>query len=352
MGNRDIDPDAFAGLNGGAQSADVAERTNGLIDGGSDTLGAVSAVAGLAASLPKLDDIVEVGEDDTSPLTESEKIQKGKTEEVILAASEAGRAAIWVMGQGFAAAAKGKWFRGDYSGLEEYMAALVPEVVPRQARRWVTGSKLALAITERTGEAPVEGQIRELTKAKGKEKKTLPEDLAEDMYVVLGSVASETGNRVTAKVVEEFREVVEDAELPEIPEERQRALDEWARALFVEPANPGPIGPGPFEDDSNKPEGVEGGDGVHVAEIVETPQLDALDQALADLRSARKTIKRPNFEAAIDEGDHERYRRLLNQLQDLTKELHGVAGRAPWPAVVLPAQAAASDSEGAESATA
>ncbi|KAB7833544.1 hypothetical protein [Streptomyces mobaraensis] len=347
--NQDVDDDAFEGLRGEQQN-DVANRTNALLDGPNDDASAVAAadsVMRLAKALPKLEDIVEVGEEDTSPLTEKELEQKSKTEEVILAANAAGKAAIWVMGQGLAAASLGKWYRDTHPNLEAYVADLVPDVVPRQARRWVTGSKLALAVTARTGEAPVEGQIRELTRAKGKgkEKTVLPHEVAEDMYIAAANVASETGQKVTAKVLEEFRNVVEGATvLPGDEEERQVTLQEWVRPLLT-----GPIGPDSADNDADSDGDGAGGEGsnddVHDAEVVETPQLDALDQALADLKAARKTIKRTTFETAIDEGDHARYHQLVQQLRTLTAELKGATDRAPWPTAPVPAQGDSPDTE-------
>ncbi|MFJ8855209.1 hypothetical protein [Streptomyces sp. NPDC102437] len=348
MRNQDVDDDAFASLSGEEKSG-VSERTDALLDGPTDVELAVdpaASVIALSASLPKLEDIAPVEDDDTSELSDTEKIQKGQTEDVIRTAHAAGKAAVWVIGQGIAAAARGKWFRRTHPTLEAYVADLVPEVVPRQARRWVAGSPLALAIAARTGEAPNEGQIRGLIQARGD--MTLPQDLARDMYVTVEAVAKETGQKVTAKVLEEFRDVIEDesTELPAGPEEREAVLTEWARAFFA-----GPIGPDSFETESNEGEDGEPADDVQDAEVVETPHLDSLTQALVDLKAARKAIKRATFEGAIDEGEHDQYRELVTALRTLSSELKRATDRAPWPAVPVPNQAEHQDNEEPEGAT-
>lgn len=339
MARNDVDDDEFAGL-GGDNGTDVETQTSKLLDAPQGDVERVTdpaeAVIQLASSLPSLDDVAAVEEDDTSALTDAEQVQKAKTEEVILTAHAAGRAAVWVIGQGIAAASKGRWFRATHQTLEEYIADLVPDVVPRQARRWVKGSKVALAIAARTGQAPVEGQVRALVEARGDSK--LPEPVAVGMYVAADTVAKETGTKVTAQVIKEFRDIVEDLDLPEDPEEQQATLQEWAREVLA----PGPIGPGMFETESNDGEGG-ADDDVQDAEIVETPHLDALDQALVDLKAARKAVKRTTFEGAADEGDHDRYRQLVSELRALTEELQRAARRAPAVAVPVPAPAEAQD---------
>ncbi|WP_438297785.1 hypothetical protein [Streptomyces sp. HUAS TT7] len=349
--NQDVDDDEFAGLNGDTGS-DVDTQTGKLLDvPKQDPKVVFDSVVALADSLPRLDDIAEVEEGDVSELTDTEKQQKEDTETVIVAASKVGKAAIWVMGQGFAAAKKGQWFRGTHPTIEAYMADLVPDVVPRQARRWVTGSSLALAITSRTGTAPVEGQIRELVKAKGKEKVTLPQDVAEDMYVVANEVADTTGAKVTAKVLSDFRTKVEAVGgLPEEREQRKATLQELALDALA-----GPIGPG-STDGTTEGEGSEGSGGteddVIDAEIV-TPQLDALDEALQTLKTVRKTIKAPTFKDAVAEHDPARYSTLIKELRTITRELHGVTDRAPGPMTVsLPAQAEHDEAEQSEDAAA
>ncbi|MFD5906537.1 hypothetical protein ACFWHG_34260 [Streptomyces microflavus] len=333
--NQDVDDDEFAGLSGDTGS-DVDTQTGKLLDAPrQDPKVVFDSVVALADSLPSIDDITEVEEGDLSELTDTERQQKEDTETVILAASKVGKAAIWVMGQGFAAAKKGQWFRGTHLTIEQYMAYLVPDVVPRQARRWVTGSSLALAITSRTGTAPVEGQIRELVRVKGTEKKTLPQDIAADMYVVATEVAGTTGTKVTAKVLSDFRTKVEAASLPEEREQRKTTLQELALDALA-----GPIGPESTDDggadarNSGEPE-----DAIIDAEIV-TPQLDALDEALQVLKAVRKTIKAPTFKNAVAEQDPARYSTLIRELRTITRELHGVADRAPGPMnVPVPAQA-------------
>ncbi|MGW1043670.1 hypothetical protein [Streptomyces sp. NPDC002547] len=348
--NQDVDDDEFAGL-GGDTGSDVDTQTGKLLDVPKQDPAAVfDSVVALAGSLPRLDDIAEVEEGDVSALTDTEKQQKEDTETVIIAASKVGKAAIWVMGQGFAAAKKGQWFRGTHPTIEAYMADLVPDVVPRQARRWVTGSSLALAITSRTGTAPVEGQIRELVRAKGKEKSTLPQDVAEDMYVVASEVADTTGAKVTAKVLSDFRTKVEETGLPEEREQRKATLQELALDALA-----GPIGPGSTEG-TTEGESTEGSgeaeDDVIDAEIV-TPHLDALDEALRALKTVRKTIKAPTFKDAVAEHDPARYSTLIKELRTITRELHGVTDRAPGPMnVSLPAQAEHDEAEQPEDAAA
>lgn len=344
--NQDVDDDEFAGLTGDSGS-DVGAQTGKLLDvPKQDPKAVFDSVVALADSLPRLDDIAEVEEGDVSPLSATEKQQKEETETVILAASKVGKAAIWVMGQGFAAAKKGKWFRETHPTIEAYMADLVPDVVPRQARRWVTGSTLALAITARTGTAPVEGQIRELVRAKGKEKKTLPQDVAEDMYVVATEVADTTGAKVTAKVLADLRKKVEDTGLPEKSEQRKAALQELALDALT-----GPIGP--ESADGQTQHSGEAEDDVIDAEIVPTPNLDALDEALRALKTIRKTIKAPTFKDAVAEHDPERYSTLIKDLRAITRELQGVTDRAPGPMTAsVPAQAEHEDAEQPEGAPA
>ncbi|MGW6605160.1 hypothetical protein [Streptomyces sp. NPDC055036] len=347
--NQDVD-DEFADLSGTSKNDDVDAQTGKLLDvpmdiPKQDPVVAFDAVVRLADSLPSLDDVAEVIEGDVSPLTDTEKQQKEETEGVILAASKAGKAAIWVMGRGFAAAKKGQWFRETHPTIEAYMADLVPDVVPRQARRWVTGSSLALAITARTGTAPVEGQVRELVRAKGKEKTTLPQDVAEDMYVVAEKVAASTGAKVTAKVLADFREKVEETGLPQEAEQREAALQE----LMLD-ALAGPIGP--ESSDGSSGESDDSDDDVIDAEIF-TPQLDALDEALRSLKTVRKTIKAPTFKEAVAEHDPERYSALIKDLRTITRELSGAADRAPGPIVVsVPAQAEHDDAEEPEGSAA
>ncbi|MCQ8194681.1 hypothetical protein [Streptomyces rugosispiralis] len=331
--NQDVADDEFAGLDGSSGTDDVGTQTGKLLEVPKQDPAAVyDSVVALAGSLPSLDDVAEVEEGDVSPLTDAEKQQKEETETVIVAASKVGKAAIWVMGQGFAAAKKGQWFRETHPTIEAYMADLVPEVVPRQARRWVTGSTLALAITSRTGTAPVEGQIRELVRAKGKEKKTLPQDIAEDMYVVANEVADTTGAKVTAKVLANFRKKVEETGLPQEVEQRKATLQELALDALA-----GPIGPEAQDGAAGEPE--EAQDDVVEAEIV-TPHLDALDKALRTLKTVRKTIKAPTFREAVAEHDPERYSALITDLRTITRELNGVTDRAPGPMdLTVPTQA-------------
>ncbi|MFD3907823.1 hypothetical protein ACFXOL_11060 [Streptomyces californicus] len=348
--NQDVDDDEFAGLDGDSGS-DVDTQTGKLLDvPKQDPAVVFDSVVALAGSLPRLDDVTEVEEGDVTELTDTEKQQKEDTETVIIAASKVGKAAIWVMGQGFAAAKKGQWFRGTHPTIEAYMADLVPDVVPRQARRWVTGSSLALAITSRTGTAPVEGQIRELVRAKGKEKTTLPQDVAEDMYVVATDVADTTGAKVTAKVLSDFRAKVEKAGLPEEREQRKATLQELALDALA-----GPIGPGSTDDGGTAGEGTDSGepeDDIIDAEIV-TPQLDALDEALRTLKAVRKTIKAPTFKEAVAEQDPARYSTLIKELRTITRELQGVTDRAPGPmSVSLPTQAENDEAEQPEGAAA
>jgi hypothetical protein len=344
--NQDVDDDEFAGL-GGDSGTDVETQTSKLLDAPQDdppgdvelVTDPAEAVIRLASSLPSLDDVAAVEEDDTSALTDAEQVQKAKTEEVILTAHAAGRAAVWVIGQGIAAASKGRWFRATHQTLEEYIADLVPDVVPRQARRWVKGSTVALAIAARTGQAPVEGQVRPLVEAR-RDVHVDRDGLGQLGVAAAATVAKETGAKVTAQVLKEFRDVVEDEDLPEDPEEQQATLQEWAREVLV----PGPNGPGMFETESNGGVGEDGADDdVQDAEVVETPHLDALDQALVDLKAARKAVKRTTFEGAADEGDHDRYRQLVSELRTLTEELQRAARRAPAVAVAVPAPAEPQD---------
>lgn len=342
--NEDVDAEAFAGLRG-TKGSDVGAQTDKLLDAPEqDPAAVLDSVVRLADSLPSLDDVAEVVEGDVSPLTDKEKQQKEETETVIIAARQVGKAAIWVMGQGFAAAKKGQWFRDTHPTIEEYMADLVPDVVPRQARRWVTGYSLALAITSRTGTAPVEGQIRELVRAKGKEKATLPQDVAEDMYVVATEVADTTGAKVTAKVLADIRKKVEKTGLPTETEERKTTLQELALDALA-----GPIGP---ESSQELTEEGEAEDDVIDAEIV-APNLDALEEALRALKAVRKTIKAPTFKDAVAEHDPERYSTLIKDLRALTRELHSVTDRAPGPMTVsLPSQAEREDTEQPEGSAA
>lgn len=348
--NHDIDPDAFA-LLGGEDQDDVGERTDLLISPPEvPATETADAILRLAKRLPSLDDIKEVEEGDISPLTGKELEQKARTEEVILAASAADKAAIWVMGQGFANAARGKWFRATHPSLEAYMADLVPHVVTRQARRWVTGSTLALAIADRTGEAPVEGQVRELVQVKGKgsEKRVLPNDLAEDMFVAASTVATAAGQSVTAKVLHGLREQVEELSIiPGAEDERMALLEGLARTQLA-----GPIGPGSFEGDSNKLTDGSDADDVTDAEIVETPYLDALHQAASSLKEARKATRKHQFEAAAAEGNPDQYQRLVTELRMLVNDIERNVRRAPLPALPVPAQAEHRDSKQPEGAAA
>lgn len=286
--------------------------------------GAAEAITKLAAGLPNLADVVEVADDDHSELTAREEQQKDQTETVIRTAHAAGKAAVWVIGQGIAAAGKGKWFRGTHSSLEDYVAAVIPDVVPRQARRWVTGYPVALAITSRTGESPVEAQVREIT--------DLPERVAVELYAAADDAARAAGTRLTAKHLTELRRTLRERDLPDDPDHAREDLRARAAIIFRPEKNPGPIGPGSFESDSNESGGA-GSDDVQEAEIVERPQLDSLNRGLIELKAARRHLNKTAFQQAPTEGDPERYEELLSDINAVLTVLSGRVKRAPQPDV-------------------
>ncbi|WP_037904965.1 hypothetical protein [Actinacidiphila yeochonensis] len=285
--------------------------------------GAAEAITKLAAGLPNLADVTEVLDDDRSDLTAREEQQKDQTETVIRTAHAAGKAAVWVMGQGIAAAAKGKWFRRTHSSLEQYVVDLIPDVVPRQARRWVTGYPIALAITSRTGESPVEGQVREIA--------DLPESVAVELYAAADTAARAAGGRLTAKHLTDLRRSLRDRPLPADPDQAREDLHGRATVLFQPPKVPGPIGPGSFESDSNGVGGRSDADDIEDAEIVEHPQLDSLHRGLIELKAARRHLTKAAFQEATTEGDPERYEELLREINAVLTVLNGRAKRAPQP---------------------
>ncbi|MFJ2781531.1 hypothetical protein [Kitasatospora sp. NPDC087315] len=320
------------------QVDDVGDRTQDILDRKevARPVDVLEEVRKLSASLPALDQVSEVAEEDQSDLTEDEIAQRDQTEKVILTANAVGKAAVWVIGQGIAAAARGRWHRKTHASLEAYVQDLVPDVVPRQARRWVTGAPVALAITERVGVVPAESQVRGIA--------SLPKDRAVAIYGATHSAAQTAGVRHTAKHVDDLRDRVALAGLPEDPDEAAITLEQMAKELFT-----GPIGPGTFEN-SNEAGGEPQAptpagesptstapDDIQDAEVVDTPHLDALAEALVSLKAARKRIKRATFEGAIGEGDHPRYRQLVEDMRELASELNRGTRRAPLPSADVPA---------------
>lgn len=287
--------------------------------------GAVEAITKLASALPNLADVTEVADDDQSDLTSREEQQKEQTETVIRTAHAAGKAAVWVIGQGIAAASKGKWYRRSHASLEDYVADVIPDVVPRQARRWVTGYPVALAITSRTGESPVEAQVREIT--------DLPEDVAVELYSAADEAARAAGTRLTAKHLTDLRRSLRDQPLPEGQDAARADLRMRAASIFQLPKIPGPIGPGSFESNSNVTAAGADEEDVQDAEVIEHPQLDTLNRGLIELKAARRHLTKAAFQEATTEGDPERYEELLREIEAALTVLTGRVRRAPQPVV-------------------
>ncbi|WP_042428087.1 hypothetical protein [Streptacidiphilus anmyonensis] len=282
---------------------------------------AAEAVMKLATALPSINDVAEVEEGDQSDLSAKEAQQKEQTETVIRTAHATGKAAVWVIGQGIAIMTKGKLYRRTHSTLEDYVAELIPDVVPRQTRRWVTGSKVALAIATRQGEAPVESQVRKLT--------DLPEEVAVELYVAANDAATAAGQRLTAESLGQLAQAVRGADLPQDGAKARIALREWADALFAPPSEPEPKG---FDGDgatSDSTEDEKDGTGVQDAEVVEQPHLDSLGRGLIELKAARKRITKATFEGAQAEGDPEQYAKLLADIRRLLGQMDAVVARAP-----------------------
>ncbi|MGW2543806.1 hypothetical protein ACWC5I_23740 [Kitasatospora sp. NPDC001574] len=320
------------------QVDDVGDRTDDLLNDKKELAQQVDVLAEvrkLSAALPDLDKVAAVAEDDQSDLTEQETAQREQTEKVILTANAVGKAAVWVIGQGVAAVARGRWYRKTHTSLEAYVQDLVPDVVPRQARRWVTGAPVAMAITAKVGVVPAESQVRGIA--------SLPTDRAVAIYGATHSAAQSAGVRHTAKHVDDLRDRAALVSLPDDPAEAATALEQMAKELLA-----GPIGPGSFENSNkaghSRESAAAAGEGTassapdHIqdAELVDTPHLDALAEALLSLKAARKRVKRATFEGAIAEGDQPRYRQLVADLRELASELNRASRRAPLPSVDAP----------------
>ncbi|MFJ4880863.1 hypothetical protein ACIP93_37435 [Streptomyces sp. NPDC088745] len=82
----------------------------------------------------------------------------------------------------------------------------------------------------------------------------------------------------------------------------------------------------------------------HEEQAQQTPALDRLDSALANLRSAHKDVTARVINAARDEGAPERFRAVLEELRSMTSRMDGVTERAVAKDKKLRAQEAAAAS--------
>ncbi|MFV8133239.1 hypothetical protein [Streptomyces syringium] len=294
-------------------SSAVAARTNDLLDG-KVTGDPLRALRELAESLPKLDAVQEVLEGDASELTEVEKQQKDKTEEVIRIAVATGNASIWIAAQGLERAYKGRWWRRSHDTYEAY----VNDLTGRSAsyvRRLRSGAPLALETAARTGRVPNPGQVDETRKTE----KTHGQSAAIMLFQVVSEVAEELGDKPTAETLRVVRQglppvLPDDAEQQKIEIERvtRRSLghgvetdDEADAEDEAGAGNPASTAESQSEERADG-DGDGGDDEIVEAEVV-PESLVVIKDATKTLLNFNRSITRATFAAAAAEADPHDY---------------------------------------------
>lgn len=323
----------------GSPSSAVAARTEEILDGRQATADPIASLKALADSLPSLDEVQAVADDDTSELTDTERQQKDKTESIIRTAVAAGSTAIWVIAQGLERAAKGKWWRRSHATY----AAYVGDLTGRSAsyiRRLRSGAPLALETAAQTGRVPNPGQIEETRKAQRQH----GTEAAIMLFQVVSEVTEELGDKTTAETLEAVRKELPSA-LPDVPEQARATIEHVTRRTL---GHGGGGDPAAFEANSN--------DGVRIR----TPDIDAspsgpqetstaeshdddiedaeiVPEHLVALKDALKTLTRVNREitknvfaqAALKPDDAEEYERVRQAIIKRTTAIRNKALHAP-----------------------
>lgn len=303
-------------------SSAVADRTNALLDGkgASDP---IQVMRELAESLPNLDAVQEVSEGDASELTETERQQKNKTEEVIRTAVAVGNASIWIVAQGLERAHKGRWWRRSHETYEAY----VNDLTGRSAsyvRRLRSGAPLALETAARTGRVPNPGQVEETRKTE----KVHGQTAAILLFQVVSEVAEEMGDKSTAETLRLVRQELPPA-LPDAPEQQKIEIERVTRRALghgVEDADEAEDDP--EQDAENRGTGMEAGaneetgsgadgrddehsDGGDDDEIVDAEivpeSLVVIKDAAKTLLNFNRSITRKTFIQAAAEANPEEY---------------------------------------------
>ncbi|MEU7222260.1 hypothetical protein [Streptomyces chrestomyceticus] len=334
-------------------TAAVVKRTQALLDGGGRA-GAdpIEALRQLRASLPDLDDVRPVAEDDTSALSETELRQKEQTEGAIRTAVAAGNEAIWIVAEGMQRAAKGKWWRASHATYEAYVRDLTGRSAS-YVRRLRAGAPLALETASRTGRAQNPGQNEETRKVA----KQFGTEAAVMFFDVVSEVVEELGGQATAEDLRIAREEL-PAALPEVPGQQRAEVERAARRALghgTEAASDGEAEETesnnsnsgvrirtPEDADGEQQAGVAGGgegdaeDEIIDAEIVPEPVV-ALKEAIKTLTALNKAISNDTFTQAAQEGEAKEYAELRNRFLTKATALQKKALRAP--AVYAPAPA-------------
>ncbi|MGP3632427.1 hypothetical protein ACTU45_03450 [Streptomyces sp. 24-1644] len=315
--------------------AAVAARTEAILEGRPAAADPMASLKELADSLPGLDEVQAVDEDDTSELTETERKQKDKTESVIRTAVATGNAVIWVIAQGLERAAKGKWWRRSHTTYEAY----VNDLTGRSAsyvRRLRSGAPLALETAAQTGRVPHPSQIEETRKAQrqhGTEAAVL-------LFQVVSEVTDELGGKATAETLEAVRKELP----PALPEQARATIERVARRTLGHGGSDDD--PAAFEEDSNDgvrirtPDGETGspgtqhadgndGDDIEDAEIV-PEHLVALKDALKALNTVNKAVTKDVFtQAAADPDDAAEYEKVRQAIIKRATAIRNKALHAP-----------------------
>ncbi|MFF1360673.1 hypothetical protein [Streptomyces sp. NPDC058297] len=315
----------------------VTARTEAILEGRPAAADPIASLKKLADSLPSLDEVQAVAEDDTSELTPTERQQKDTTEGVIRTAAAAGNTVIWIIAQGLERAAKGKWWRRSHATYEAY----VVELSGRSAsyiRRLRSSAPLALETASQTGLVPNPGQVEETRKAErqhGTEAAIL-------LFQVVSKVTEELGDKVTAETLSAVRKELPSA-LPEVPEQTQATIERVTRRTLG--LGRGDDAPTSFEGNSN--DGVRirtpgneaeatnaqdttgNDDDIEDAEIV-PEYLGALKDALRTLNSVDRTITKDVFaQAAVDPEGVAEYEKVRQAIIKKSTAIRNKALHAP-----------------------
>jgi hypothetical protein len=327
-----------SGHNGTARpTGDAVEaRTQALLDGPT-AADAIDPVLRLADKLPRLEDVREVAEDDTSDLTDIEQQQRAQTESVIDTALAANDAALWVVALGLDRAAKGRWWRREYATWGAYVESRLGRsaVYGRQLRK---NAPLALETAAATGTVPKPSHVKVTVKTE----ELHGRNAAVDLYRSVRDISADLGGKPTAANLMAVQQRLPSA-LPPLPEQQRAVIEAAARSTLLgqdEESEPGP-GTGasieaPTEQSETTPADAapagEPEDDIPDAEIV-PEHLVTLKDALRTLNILNKTITKDVLaQAAADPSDPEEYQRLRAALvQKATalrnKALHAPAGR-------------------------
>lgn len=330
----------FSDSSEGNAASGVVSRTEALL-AGRPQADPIAALKELADSLPSIDDVREVAEDDTSELTETERQQKDKTESVIRTAVASGNASIWIIAQGLERAAKGKWWRRSHSTYEEYVRDLTGRSAS-YVRRLRSGAPLALETAARTGRVPNPGQIEETRKAE----KQHGTQAAIMLFQVVSDVTEELGDQITAEHLRATRQELPSA-LPEVPEQARVEIERVVRRTL---GHEGGSEPDAFESNSNDgvrirtphteatseqpdTEGGAGGNGagddVLDAEIV-PEHLATLKDALKTLDALNKVVTRDVLaQAAADPSGAAEYAKVREGIIKKATAIRNKAFNAP-----------------------